>query len=139
MNGLAVFARLGNRRVAFDAADIEAVLDLGEIVPVPLTRSHVRGLTAVRSQVMTVIDVETALDGRPPSSQRRRALIVTHKRHRYALLVDAVDEVAVPRDSSSQIPPGLGTGWARAARGTMRSGEELALGLDIGSIIAPAD
>ena len=57
MTDLAVFARIGDRRVAFDARGVEAVIDLGAIVPVPLAPLHIRGLAAVRSHVLTVVDV----------------------------------------------------------------------------------
>lgn len=136
MSDLAVFARIGDRRVAFDARGVEAVIDLVTIVPVPLAPPHIRGLAAVRSHVLTVVDVEAALNGEPGNATRRRALVVARDKHRYALLVDAVDEVGVPRCSSAQVPPGLGSGWARAARGTVETGDTIALSLDIGAIVA---
>ena len=139
MNELAVFARIGDRRVAFDASGVEAVIDLGAIVPVPLAPPHIRGLAAVRSHVLTVVDVETALCGQSNDTNRRRALVVARDKHRYALLVDAVDEVGAPHTTSTNIPPGLGGGWARAARGTVETGGTIALSLDIESIVAPAD
>lgn len=139
MNDLAVFARIGDRRIAFDASGVEAVIDLGEIVPVPLAPPHIRGLAAVRSQVLTVVDVAAALSGGTGESTGRRALVVARDKHRYALLVDAVEEVSAPRSVSTHIPPGLGAGWARAARGTMESGDAIALSLDIGAIVTPAD
>ena len=60
-------------------------------------------------------------------------------KHRYALLVDAVEEVAAPGSVSAHIPPGLGAGWAAAARGTMENAGAIALTLDIAAIVAPAD
>ena len=139
MTDLAVFARIGDRRIAFDASGVEAVIDLGEIVRVPLAPPHIRGLAAVRSQVLTVIDVAAALSGESSAGESRRALVVARDKHRYALLVDAVEEVAAPRNVSPHVPPGLGGGWARAARGTAEVGDTVALSLDIGAIVAPAD
>jgi purine-binding chemotaxis protein CheW len=139
MSELAVFARIGNRRVAFDAKGVEAVIDLGAVVPVPLAPPHIRGLAAVRSHVLTVVDVETALCGESTMPDRRRALVVARDKHRYALLVDAVDEVAAPHSITTHIPPGLGAGWTRAARGTVEIGDAIALSLDVESIVAAAD
>jgi purine-binding chemotaxis protein CheW len=136
---LAVFARIGNHHVAFDAKAVEAVIDLGDIVPVPLAPPHICGLAAVRSQVLTVVDVSAALSGEAGSGTSRRALVVARDKHRYALLVDAVEEVAAPQSVSTHIPPGLGASWARAARGTMQTGGTIALTLDIGAIITPND
>ena len=139
MTKLAVFARIGDRRVAFDARGVEAVIDLGAVVPVPLAPQHIRGLAAVRSHVLTVVDVETALSGHSTNPDRRRALVVARDKHRYALLVDGVDEVGAPHSWSAQVPPGLGAGWARAACGTVETGNTIALSLDIGSIVTAAD
>ena len=139
MSSLAVFARIGDRRIAFDASGVEAVIDLGEIVPVPLAPPHIRGLAAVRSQVLTVVDVARALTGEASASEGRRALVVARDKHRYALLVDAVEEVAAPVCVSAHVPPGLGGGWAAAARGTMENAGAIALTLDIAAIVAPVD
>ena len=139
MTDLAVFARIGDRRIAFDARGVEAVIDLGEIVPVPLAPPHIRGLAAVRSQVLTVVDVATALNGEKSTNEGRRALVVARDKHRYALLIDAVEEVAAPVSVSAQIPPGLGAGWAAAARGTMENDGAIALTLDIAAILAPVE
>ncbi len=139
MSDLVVFARIGERRVAFDARGVEAVIDLGSIVPVPLAPPHIMGLAAVRSHVLTVVDVEIALCGHATNANRRRALVVARDKHRYALLVDAVDEVGSPQRSLPHIPPGLGGGWARAARGTVESNGAIALSLDVESIVAAAD
>ncbi len=136
MTDLAVFARIGDRRIAFDAKGVEAVIDLGAVVPVPLAPPHIRGLAAVRSHVLTVVDVETALSGQSNSKDRRRALVVEHDKHRYALLVDAVDDVGTPLNITAQAPLGLSGGWARAARGTVQSGDAIALSIDIEAIIA---
>lgn len=135
MTELAVLARIGTKRVAFDAASIESVIDLGDIVPVPLAPPHVRGLAAVRSHVLTVIDVERAVETADTQTQRRRALVVTHGKHRYALLVDAVDEVTMPTAVSTLVPPSLSAGWARAATGTVMADGNLALSLDIDAIV----
>ncbi|CAM3145811.1 hypothetical protein SPAN111604_06390 [Sphingomonas antarctica] len=139
MTELAVFARIGDRRVAFDASGVEAVIDLGEIVPVPLAPPHVRGLAAVRSHVLTVIDVAAALSGEAGEMGSRRALVVARDKHRYALLVDAVEEVTTPLSASAHIPPGLSANWARAARGTVEAENIIALSLDIGAIVTAAD
>lgn len=139
MTDLSVFARIGDRRVAFDASGVEAVIDLGAVVPVPLAPPHIRGLAAVRSHVLTVVDVEMALSGQSSDANRRRALVVARDKHRYALLVDGVDEVGAPHTAANNVPPGLSGGWARAARGTVETGGTIALSLDIESIVAPAD
>ena len=66
MSGLYLIAAIAGRLVAIDSNQVDSVVDIGEIIPVPLSSSEVRGLAALRSRVVTVIDTCVAL-GLPPS------------------------------------------------------------------------
>src|SRR3546814_1121755 len=56
MNGLFLIAEIGGRAVAISADQIESVVDIGVVTPIPLADARVRGLAALRSRVVTVID-----------------------------------------------------------------------------------
>lgn len=135
MTDLVVLGRVGMERVAFDAAVIEAALDLHEIVPVPLAPPHIRGIAAVRSQVLTVVDVGLAV-GQGSACEGRRVLVVQSEGHRYALLVDAVDEVVTPEAVHAGIDASLGAGWNRVATSTIEAGGQYHLLLDVPALIA---
>src|SRR3546814_6941560 len=56
MNGLFLIAEIGGRAVAISADQIESVVDIGVVTPIPLADARVRGLAAISSRVVTVIN-----------------------------------------------------------------------------------
>lgn len=136
MTALVVLGRLGNQPVAFAAEEVEAAVDLGPVVPVPLAPPHFRGLAAVRSQVLTVIDAGLAVGEAPAAGMR--ALVVDVEGHRYALLVDAVDEVVMPDEQHPAAAAPLGARWSGAAKGMVQAGGALHLLLSPTGLIAGA-
>ena len=63
MSGLFLIAHLAGRAVAIDSAQVDSVVDIGTIVPVPRADAQVRGLAALRSRVVTEIDPRAAIGG----------------------------------------------------------------------------
>jgi purine-binding chemotaxis protein CheW len=53
MADLYLIVRLAGRRVAFPAADVEAVVELEGLSPVPCALPHVAGLSALRSRIVS--------------------------------------------------------------------------------------
>jgi hypothetical protein len=92
MTTLVLIASVGSQTVAIDATAIESVTDLTTVVPVPFAPEHVHGLSALRSQVATVVDFGRAAGGKPGQASGR-ALVVHYEGHRYALRVDSVEDV----------------------------------------------
>ena len=74
MTHLYLIAQIAGRAVAIDSNQVESVVDIGEITAVPLASEHVRGLAALRSRVVTVVDTQSAL-GLPGENDARRAVI----------------------------------------------------------------
>ena len=66
MADLLLIVRIADRRVALQAADVEAVVELEGITDVPGTAAHIAGLAALRSRVLTVIDCRLSLGFPPP-------------------------------------------------------------------------
>src|SRR3546814_17083395 len=56
MNGLFLIAEIGGRAVAISADQIESVVDIGVVTPIPLAEARVRGPAALRSRVVTLIN-----------------------------------------------------------------------------------
>ena len=98
MTTLFLLATVAGERVAIDATVIEAVVDLWQVVPVPLSAEHVIGVAAVRSRVLTVIDAAAAV-GLRAKATGNRAIVIDTGGHRYALRVDQISEV-VPQTGS---------------------------------------
>lgn len=94
---LFLIAQIDGRTVAIESDRVESVVDLDVIVPVPCAERHVRGLAALRSRVVTVIDPRAALGLAGSSTGPKagtRAVITTVDGHHYAVLVDVLDDIA---------------------------------------------
>lgn len=122
---LFLIAHVAGRAVAIPAEQVDSVVDLTEIVPVPGGGRAVRGLAALRSRVVTVIDTGIALGRDATPDDVRRAVITRVEGHHYAVLVDALEDVA-PFARQPLAGLRLGSGWAATGSGLIeRDGEPL--------------
>ncbi|TDN79900.1 purine-binding chemotaxis protein CheW [Stakelama pacifica] len=125
MEGLYLIARIAGQMVAIDSDQVESVIDLSDVTPIPLAPDHVVGISAIRSRVVTVIDSCAAL-GRAPAEATGRAIIVGLEGHYYAVLVEDVEDVlpfiATPLPDGIVLDPQ----WRELGRGFVdRDGEPL--------------
>lgn len=136
---LFLVARIAGRGIAIDVAQVDSVVDVGVVVPVPRSDPAVRGLTALRSRVVTVIDTWAMLGLAAPAHAAdrpaERAIITRIADYDYAILVDALDDVAP--FIASALPPGLALdgGWARAARGVVDDARGPMLVIDLTALV----
>ncbi|WBY09797.1 chemotaxis protein CheW [Sphingomonas sp. 7/4-4] len=134
MTHLYLIAQVAGRAVAIDSDQVESVVDIGEVTQVPLASQHIRGLAALRSRVVTVVDTHTAL-GLDSASQAKRAVITLVEGHHYALLVDALDDVAPFELLPLAGGVALDTAWQRAGRGIVERDGEPILAIDLASLV----
>ena len=91
---LLLIARIAGEQVAIPAGQVEAVVEIEGITAVPRASTHVAGLAALRSRVLTVIDCKVSLElGASEPSATHEAIVVPCDGHPYALLLDGVDDV----------------------------------------------
>lgn len=137
MAELLLIARMAGRRLALPARDIEAVIELEGLSPVPGAPAHVAGLSALRSRVLTVIDSRASL-GLPadPDAPFGEAIVVPSGGHAYALLVDQVEDVVEGEEEPVPLDAPAGAGWDRVARGVVATGGDLLLYVDPHQLIA---
>lgn len=110
---LYLIARIAGRAVAICADRVDSVVDLGAVTPAPLAAPGVLGLAALRSRVVTVVDPRTMLGLPGDDSGSRRAVVTRIDGHIYALLVEALEDVA--EYPTAPVPPGAALGgWAEA-------------------------
>ena len=136
MSGLVLIVRLNGQRVAIPADAVSAVVELDEIAPVPRGAAHVKGLAALRSRVLTVIDTHRAIGLTPPGDSSREAVIVEMDGHDYALTVDSVDDVVEAARGAAETRTPFTAGWARVAAGTVEAGGDMLLLVDVAAVIA---
>ncbi len=135
MSQLFLIAQIAGSAVAIDSTQVESVVDIGTIVPVPGAGRQIHGLAALRSRVVTVVDTRIALGLEPTSVPASRAVITQHEGHNYAILVDALEDVA-PFDLSP-LSSGLvlDSGWRGAGRGIVERDGEPLLVIDLHALI----
>jgi len=137
MAELLLIVSLAGRRVAIRAGEVEAVVELEGVTPVPRAAPHIAGLSALRSRVLTVIDCRVSLCLEPDDTAGpSEAIVVPSGGHTYALLVDLIEDVveAAGEPYPVQAPPGAG--WDRAALGMVEAGGDLLLLVDPHAVIA---
>ena len=134
MTHLYLIAQLAGRAVAIDSDQVESVVDIGEVTAVPRASRHVRGLAALRSRVVTVVDTQSAL-GLDSSGDAKRAVITRVEGHHYAMLVDALEDVApfelLPL--AGGVP--LEAAWKAAGRGIVERDGEPILAIDLTALV----
>ena len=137
MAELLLIARLGGRRIACPASQVEAVVELEGITPAPCAAPHVAGLSALRSRVLTVIDGLAALDlGAGSAASAPDAIVVPSGGHTYALIVEEVEDVVETEAQPAPLAAPVGAGWDRVALGTIEAEGELFLLVDPHLLIA---
>lgn len=135
---LFLIAHIAGRGVAIPAEQVGSVVDIGEVVAVPRADRAIRGLTALRSRVVTVVDTGTALGLAPTPDTARRAVITQVEGHHYAILVDSLEDVAPFERLALSSGLALNHGWAAAAAGIVDRAGEPMLVLDLAAVVPAA-
>ena len=137
MSALLLIVTIAGEKVAIPSAQVESVVELEAVTPVPRAAAHVAGLSALRSRVLTVIDCLAALDlGRATRGTPMPAIVVALDGHPYALAVDSVEDVV---ETDGEVRPLRGTlagGWRHVARGLVEAEGDLMLLVDPQALIA---
>jgi purine-binding chemotaxis protein CheW len=137
MTGHYVIGFAAGQRIAIDAMQIESVIDVGAMTPTPLAPPHVVGLGAVRSLVLTVIDVAAAAGGLCDDAAVRAAIVCIDGHH-YALRMTRVDDVAVVERAAEPVDESIGAGWHAVCIGRLETAQGAALLIDPARIISAA-
>lgn len=134
MKDLFLIACMGGQRVAIPAAQVESVIDVGAITPVPRSAPGVRGLAALRSRVVTVIDTYRRLDLPLPGTGSRRAVVAEIDRHAYAFMVDSLDDIATFELEEKMSGSAQGN-WAGVTRGVVEREGAPVLVIDLAALL----
>jgi purine-binding chemotaxis protein CheW len=105
---------LAGSRVAIESSQVESVVHVPDIVPVPKCDPSIAGIFALRSRVLTLIDTQFYITGMQQMVQKGTLAVVTEiAGHQYGLLVDKVHDVvpiAFEQADSNIRPPAA---WSR--------------------------
>lgn len=134
---LLVIARIAGRRCAMSALDVRSVIEIGTVTPIPRAPGWITGITALRSQALTVIDCRAAIGIAPHDwPTDHRAVVVAESGHSYALLVDGIEDITTAAGEVGQVPGGFGTEWSRIATGMIETMAGPALLVDLPALLA---
>jgi purine-binding chemotaxis protein CheW len=139
VNQLFLIVTISGRDVALQASEVQSVIELETVTDAPRTPDFIRGLSALRSRPLTVIDCAKSLElDTPivtPEGIAETAVVVEYNGHLYALHVDGVKDVTQADSNPNAIPVELKGGWERVALGMVEASEGGFLLIDVGSLI----
>jgi len=140
MNTPLILFTIAGRSCALEAQDVQTVIELDEITVVPRAPEVVLGLTALRSQTLTVLDTRLIV-GQTPSDfpTDTRAAVVEVAGHSYALIVDQIRDVGSMKSEIQSVSTGFGEPWSDFARGMVETSTGLVLLLDPTQFVATCE
>lgn len=129
---------LGEETFALRVDDVQEVLMLPPITPVPLSPPHVVGLINLRGQVMTALDVRGRLACAPRTPHPREKLIVLHLQGlMVSMVVDEIGDVVELEPAHWQpVPETLPLEQRHYVAGLYPLEGKLVLGLKMPALIA---
>ena len=135
MSDLFLIAEIAGRPVAIASDQVESVVDIGGIIPVPRADARVRGLAALRSKVVTVIDTRAVLGLACDGKGQSRAVITVIDGHHYAILVDALEDVTPCALQPLSGGIRLDAGWRPLGCGIVELDGEPVLAIDLRAMV----
>ncbi|MDQ4419906.1 chemotaxis protein CheW [Sphingobium sp. DEHP117] len=128
MNRLYLFAHIGGTAVAISTNEVDAVVRLNELSVVPGVPSHVAGLAALRSRVLTIIDAAALVNAqqdKPGGALVRdggsHAIVCEIGGHGYGIVVDRVDDIQTVDSTPLPICGRIDPAWQPYAQGVIES------------------
>ena len=122
MSNMLIMAEIAGRHCAFRASEVDTIVEIENITPIPRAPKFLVGLTALRSRALTVFDCRLIIDKNSTDHKTdSRAVVILSEGHSYALLVDEVRDVGEMLSEPTQIPGGFGKVWSRIAEGIVET------------------
>lgn len=130
--------RLGDEKYGINVMQVQEVLRVAEIAPVPGAPSYVLGIINLRGNVVTVIDTRNrfGLMSRETDDSSRIVIIETAS-HIIGILVDSVAEVVELRSSDIETAPNVGNEeTSRYIQGVTSRDNELLILVDLNRFLS---
>ncbi len=129
--------RLENEKYGINVMQVQEVLRVSEIAPVPGAPDYVLGIINLRGNVVTVIDTRKRF-GLPPKEMEdaTRIVIIESDEQVVGILVDSVAEVVDLRISEMESAPNVGTEEsAKFIQGVASHDNELLILVDLNRLL----
>lgn len=129
---------LENEKYGIQVMQVQEVLRLTDIAPVPGASEYVMGIINLRGNVVTVIDTRKRfkLPEKESDDSTRIVIIETDNEQVVGILVDSVAEVAELRTSEIESAPNLGNDdSSRFIQGVCNKDDELLILVDVEKLL----
>lgn len=129
--------RLQEETYGINVMQVQEVLRVSEIAPVPGAPSYVLGIINLRGNVVTVIDTRTRF-GLPPKDidDASRIVIIESDKQVVGILVDSVAEVVELRHSDIDSAPSVGNDdSSRYIQGVATRNDDLLILVDLNKLL----
>lgn len=129
--------QLQNESYGINVMQVQEVLRVSEIAPVPGAPSYVMGIVNLRGNVVTVIDTRARF-GLPSTAigDSSRIVIIESEKQVVGILVDSVAEVVELRASEIESAPNLGSEESsRYIQGVATQEDELLIVIDLKKLL----
>jgi purine-binding chemotaxis protein CheW len=129
--------RLGEETFGINVMQVQEVLRMPEIAPVPGAPSYVVGIINLRGNVVTVIDTRKSFGLYPVEpTDHTRIVIVEADAHIVGILVDSVAEVVDLRNSDIESTPNIGNEEsAKFIQGVYSRGDSILILVDTNKLL----
>ncbi len=130
--------RLENEKYGINVMQVQEVLRITEIAPVPGAPSYVLGIINLRGNVVTVIDTRSRF-GLPSveNDDSSRVVIIESEEQVVGILVDSVAEVVDLDSSDIETAPNVGTDEsAKFIQGVASHDSELLILVDLNKLLS---
>ncbi len=89
-----VILRIGKERYAFRVDEVEEIMRLLPVTPVPCVPPHIVGVVNRRGTILPIVDLQVFFGGtRAPETKDSRIVVLSRNRLSLGLLVDAADQI----------------------------------------------
>jgi purine-binding chemotaxis protein CheW len=129
--------QLGDETFGVNVMQVQEVLRVTEIAPVPGAPDYVLGIINLRGNVVTVLDTRKRF-GMPPQDpgESSRILIIESADNVVGILVDSVSEVVYLRGSEIEPAPNVGNEESsRFIQGVCNRNEQLLILVDLNKLL----
>ncbi|HBA66037.1 MAG TPA: chemotaxis protein CheW [Methylococcaceae bacterium] len=130
--------RLGEEKYGINVMQVQEVLRVAEIAPVPGAPSYVLGIINLRGNVVTVIDTRNRFGlMSKETDDNSRIVIIETESHIIGILVDSVAEVVELRSSDIETAPNVGNeDTSRYIQGVTSRDNELLILVDLNKFLS---
>jgi len=130
--------RLGGEKYGINVMQVQEVLRVAEIAPVPGAPSYVLGIINLRGNVVTVIDTRNRFGlMSKETDDNSRIVIIETESHIIGILVDSVAEVVELRSSDIETAPNVGNEeTSRYIQGVTSRDNELLILVDLNKFLS---